>query len=85
MSGSVGVSGEQSPETTRPGLLPLPHFVPGKGSPARHEAVTPLFRVSAAASQGDVKRALPGAEGGETTIIIFDARAIARKEGLRKK
>jgi hypothetical protein len=24
MSGSVGASGEQSPEATRPGLLPLP-------------------------------------------------------------
>jgi hypothetical protein len=28
MSGSAGVLGEQSPETTRPGLLPLPQAVP---------------------------------------------------------
>ena len=28
MSGSVGASGEQSPEATRPGMLPLPLIVP---------------------------------------------------------
>jgi hypothetical protein len=31
MSGSVGASGEQSPEATRPGLLLLPHILPPDG------------------------------------------------------